>query len=501
MKHELIKKVVIVGGGSAGWMTAAALSKIIPSSSVEIQLIESEAIGTVGVGEATIPQILLYNKLIGIDEDEFIRETKGTFKLGIQFNNWGEVNDSYFHAFGDVGRNIEGIHFYQFWLKMKQLDKAYHIDEYTISGMACREHKFTRPIDAGDSPLSNIAYAYHFDAGLYAQYLSRFSQSNGVKRTEGKVSNVNLKPNGHIRSVTLEDGSEHEADLFIDCSGFRALLIEGALHTGFEDWSHWLPCDRAVTVACENVEAPRPFTMATAQPAGWQWRIPLQHRVGNGHVYCSKYMSDDEAQSLLLKNLDGDPIGDPRLIKFTTGKRRKFWNRNCVAIGLSSGFMEPLESTSLHLVQSAIARLLAFFPDSGLNQVDIDEYNRQSHFEVDRIRDFLILHYHATEREDTAFWRYCKLMDVPETLSQKMNQYKHNGRIFRVDNEMFSENSWFEVMEGQRFHPISYHPLVDTVPMEKVEGYLESVRRVIRKSVDYMPKHIDFINKHCKAKL
>lgn len=501
MQDNNIKRIAIVGGGTSGWMTAAALSKLIKPDYCQIRLIESEDIGTVGVGEATIPQIQLFNKLLDLDENEFVRKTQGTFKMGIQFVNWKKIGHKYIHAFGEVGKDMEGIQFYHYWLKMSALGKAEELGNYTIGGAASERGKFMRPFDAGNSPLSNIAYAFHFDAGLYARFLREYSEARGVIRTEGKVVDTILRASdGFIEAVQLESGERVEADFFIDCSGFRGLLIEQALKTGYEDWTHWLPCDRAWAVPCESVGAPTPYTRSTAHSAGWQWRIPLQHRVGNGHVFSSKFMSEDEACSILLKNLDGKPLAEPRLLKFVTGKRKKIWNKNCLAVGLASGFMEPLESTSLHLVQSTIARLMSFFPNKYFDQEDIDEFNRQASFEVEKIRDFLILHYHATERTDSAFWNYCRTMSIPEELTQKIEQFKKNGRIYRNNTEMFNELSWLEVLHGQGIQPRTYHPLVDRMSNDEIARRLEGIRGVIEKSVDYMPTHAQFIAEHCKAR-
>ena len=499
MKEKRIKKIIIVGGGTAGYMAAAALTKVLSKQNCEVKLIESEQIGTVGVGEATIPQIQLYNKLLGLDEDDFVRRTKATFKLAIQFKDWDKIGHSYYHAFGDVGKDMEGVQFYHYWLKMRQLGKAGDIDDYTLTSTACNQQKFMRSIDAGNSPLSNIAYAFHFDAGLYAIYLRELAEKFGLIRLEGKVIETQLNEQGFVQSVQLENGDIHAADFFIDCSGFRGLLIEQALKTGYDDWTHWLPCDSAVTVPCESAGEPWPFTRSTAQKAGWQWRIPLQHRIGNGHVYSSKFMSDEEAKQILLDNLDGKPLGEPRIIRFTTGKRKKFWNKNVLALGLSAGFMEPLESTSIHLVQAALSKLFTFFPTLSFDQVDIDEYNRQSSFEWERIRDFLIVHYHTTKRDDSPFWDYCRTMDIPPELQQKIAQFKKNGRVARIDSEMFNELSWFEVMYGQGLHPESYHALVDNFPEDLLERRLESIRNVMINSVDYMPTHQEFINQHCKS--
>ncbi|MBC3765432.1 tryptophan halogenase family protein [Neptunicella marina] len=499
MQSKKINKILIVGGGTAGWMAAAAISKVLGKSYCDIQLVESEQIGTVGVGEATIPQIQLFNQLLGLDENDFVRRTQATFKLGIQFVDWDKKGSAYYHAFGDVGRDMEGVHFYQYWLKMRALGKAEHIDEYTLTAMASREQRFMRSIDAGNSPLSNIAYAFHFDAGLYAQYLREFAEAHGVVRTEGKVQSTQLKDNGFIQSVTLENGDVLAADFFIDCSGFKGILIEQALKTGYQDWSHWLPCDSAIAVPCESNGDPLPYTRSTAHSAGWQWRIPLQHRIGNGHVYSSKFMHDETAKQILLDNLEGKPLAEPKLLRFVTGKRNKVWNKNCLALGLAAGFMEPLESTSIHLVQSGISKLFSFFPDLDFSAEDITEYNRQVDFEYERIRDFLILHYYATQRDDSDFWNYCRTMSVPEELTQKIEQFKANGRIARFNNEMFNDLSWFEVMYGQGIRPQSYHALVDIFSEQELERRLESIRAVVRKSADYMPSHQAFINEHCKA--
>lgn len=495
-----IRKILIVGGGTAGWMTAAAMARVLKDQYCEIQLVESDAIGTVGVGEATIPLIQYFNALLGLDENEFIRDTNGTFKLGIQFVNWGRIGERYLHAFGEVGKDMQGIHFYHYWLKLYQAGKVPNIDAYTFNCQAVEKGRFMRSVDAGNSPLSNISYAFHFDAARYAMFLRDFATSRGVRRREGMIKHVKLRPDdGFIQSVTLQDGEEIEADLFIDCSGFRGLLIEQALETGYEDWTHWLPCDRAVAIPCARTAEPTPYTRSTAHSSGWQWRIPLQHRTGNGHVYCSQFISDDEAASVLLNNLDGEPLADPKFIRFSTGKRKKLWNKNCVAFGLASGFMEPLESTSIHLVQTGIAKLMSLFPTRNFDQEDIDEYNRQVDFEFVRIRDFLIAHYHVTQRDDSEFWMQCRNMSIPETLQQKIDLYKKNGRIFRVDGELFNETSWMEVLHGQGLKPEGYHPVVDTMPEDEMMQRLESIREVIQRSVDYMPSHQEFIDRNCSS--
>jgi len=494
-----IKKIIILGGGSSGWMTAAALSKALKNSGYHIQLIESAQISTVGVGEATIPQIHYFNHLLGIDEIEFVKQTQATFKLGIKFVDWQQIGHQYHHAFGESGKDINGVRFYHYWLKMKALGKASDFDHYSLNAIASEEKRFMSSIDAGNSPLSTIAYGYHFDASLFANYLQKMAISWGVNRTEGKVQQVNQHHDGSIRSLTLADGSEHQADFFIDCSGFRSLLMGETLNVGYENWDHWLPCDRAITVATAPVETPWSYTQAQAHSAGWQWRIPLQHRVGNGHVYASKFMSDDQAHSILHQHLNGPVLAEAKLIKFTTGRRQKVWHKNCLAIGLSSGFVEPLESTGLHLIQSSIERLLTLFPNKAFAQQDIDEFNQQAQTEVEGIRDFLILHYYATKRDDSPFWDYCRTMDIPKTLQEKIALFNNNGRIFRQGNELFDYQSWFQVMNGQGLRPQSYHPLVDMLPEAEIAQRMANILSVMRKSADYMPSHQTYIDQYCKA--
>jgi tryptophan 7-halogenase len=500
--HPDLQRVVIVGGGTAGWMTAAALSRALRGK-IAIELIESEEIGTVGVGEATIPMINLFNKTVGLDEDEFVRETHGTFKLGIEFVNWGKLGERYIHGFGRFGQDLWMVDFYQYWLRMYLQGKAPDIEAYSINRMACKTNKFMRArTDLPNSPLGEIAHAFHFDAGLYAKYLRKLSEAAGVVRTEGKVQQVHQRnPDGFIEGVTLESGKRIDGDLFIDCSGFRGLLIEQTLKTGYEDWTHHLPCDRALAVPCESSGDLLPYTRATAHKAGWQWRIGLQHRTGNGHVYCSQHISDDEAAAVLLANLDGKPLADPRPLKFQTGVRKKLWNKNVVAIGLSSGFMEPLESTSIHLIQSTIARLIAFFPNQSFNATDIAEFNDQADFEFRSIRDFLILHYHANQRTDSQFWLDCQNMAIPATLQRKIDLWKAHGRLTRFNNELFAEVGWLQVLHGQNVRPHTNHPLANMLPESEVHSYLESVRQVIEQCVQVMPKHADFVAEHCAMQM
>ncbi len=495
-----ISRILIVGGGSAGWMTAALLSQLFKGL-YEITVVESQDIGTIGVGEATIPAIKKFNELLGLDENEFLRRTQGSFKLGIQFNDWLRPGSSYVHGFGVIGRDLEWLRCHQYWLKANGQGRATDFANYSINTAAALENRFMRA-DPGmaESPIGQIAHAFHFDAGLYAKFLSGYAQDRKVRRREGKVVDVTLRgDDGFIESVTMDDGEVIPADFFVDCSGFRGLLIEQAMKTGYEDWTHWLPCDRAIAVPCERSADFTPYTRSTARPAGWQWRIPLQHRTGNGHVYSSQYMDDDTAERILLDNLDGAQRADPLRIRFVTGKRKKIWNRNCVAVGLASGFLEPLESTSLHLIQSAIIRMVRLLPDAGFAQAGIDEFNRQTDFEYERIRDFIILHYKATERDDTPFWRYCRDMDVPANLRRKIDLFAANGRIFREDEELFAEESWIQVFLGQGITPRGYDPLVDIKSDAQNAEFLDNVESVIGKCVKVMPTHADYVAKTCPA--
>jgi tryptophan halogenase len=501
MKDLRIRKIVIVGGGTAGWMAAAGLARILRDDRISIRLVESEAIGTVGVGEATIPHIHYFNRLLGLNEDEFVRRTNATFKLGIEFVNWGRLGDRYIHPFGAYGQEMEGLHFHHFWLRHAKAGKGRPLDDYCMSIMAAREGRFQRPDPSKtNSPLSTISYAFHFDASLYARYLRELAEAGGVVRTEGKVVHVDQHAeNGHVKSVTLESGETVEGDLFIDCSGFRGLLIEQTLKSGFEDWSAWLPCDRAVARACKKVADPLPYTRSTAKSAGWQWRIPLQSRTGNGHVYCSDHVSDEEALDSLNADLDGEPLSEPNFLRFKAGVRRRPWNKNVVSLGLASGFLEPLESTSIHLVQTAIARLLTNFPDKAFNQHDIDHYNRRTILEFEQVRDFIVLHYKATDRDDSAFWNYCRSMSIPQTLADRIAIFRENARLHRHDNELFSETSWLAVLHGQNIAPQRYHPIADIIPDKELDARMERIAAVMASCASSMPMHQEFIDSHCRA--
>jgi tryptophan halogenase len=501
MSDLRIRKIVIVGGGTAGWMAAAAFARMLKTPDISIQVIESDAIGIVGVGEATIPHILHFNRLLGLDEDEFVRKTQATFKLGIEFVNWGRLGQNYIHPFGPYGVNMEGLHFHHFWLRYARSASAPDIDSYNLQILAARAGKFQRPEpNLPGSPLQTISYAFHFDAALYAKYLREFAVANGVTRTEGKITRVQQhSESGFVESVTLESGVTIPGDLFIDCSGFRGLLTEQTLRSGYDDWGAYLPCDRAVARACRKVGDPIPHTRATAKTAGWQWRIPLQSRTGNGHVYCSEYLPDDAALDSLNADLDGEPISEPNFLRFRAGIRRKPWNKNVVALGLASGFLEPLESTSIHLIQTAIARLMTNFPDKSFNQPDIDYYNRRTRLEFEQVRDFIILHYHATERDDSPFWNYCRTMEIPQSLAERIAIYRENARQYRHDNELFSETSWFAVMHGQNIEARRYHPVADVLPQMELESRMKKMADVIQKCLALMPTHRAFIDLHCKA--
>ncbi|UGB39477.1 tryptophan halogenase family protein [Frateuria soli] len=498
MNDSPIRQIVIVGGGTAGWMTAALLSRAL-GEQVDIRLVESDEIGTIGVGESTIPSIRLINAFLGLDEDDLLRSVRGTIKLGIQFNDWTRPGDSYLHAFGDIGLPLGLLPFHSHWLRSHQEPAAPDLWAYSLNARAIATHRFARMERVGETPLTGLRWAYHLDAGLYARYLRQHAAQR-VQRTEGKVVKVHLRPaDGFIESVQLASGETIAGDLFIDCSGFRGLLIEDALKTGYEDWRHWLPCDRAVVAPSSRVEPLRPFTQANARPAGWQWRIPLQHRSGNGHVYCSQFMSDDEAAALLVGSIEGELLEQPRQLRFTSGMRRQSWNRNCVALGLAAGFMEPLESTSIHLIQSGVQRLLNLFPDRHCDTALIAEYNRQTRFEYERIRDFLILHYRAIARRDTPFWQQCARIALPEPLERKIALFRSGGRIVRDADELFAEPAWLQVMLGQGIVPTGHSPLADALEQAQLDEFLSHIRTLLERAVDVMPGHAEFIARHCAA--
>lgn len=501
MHDKNIKEIVIVGGGTAGWMAASAMAIMLRNPAIRIRLVESEQIGTVGVGEATIPHIRYFNQLLNLNENDFLRKTNATFKSGIEFVNWGQVGDRYFHSFSPYGVNMEGVHFHHFWLRHAKTNGAAPIAEYNLHCLGAKQSKFAHPKpELRGSPLSSIEYAFQFDAALYAKYMRGVAESRGVQRIEGKIVDAKQRAeDGFIESVVLESGEEVAGDLFVDCSGFRGLLIEQTLESGYDDWSHYLPCNRAVAQGCEPDGPPVPYTRATAHKAGWQWRIPLQNRIGNGHVYCSEYISDDEAYAQLKSGLDGAPLGEPKFLRFKTGIRKKTWNKNVVALGLSAGFLEPLESTSIHLIQSAVARFLTNFPDKHFNQKDIDFFNNKTQLEFEQVRDFLILHYCATQRTDSPFWNYVRTMEIPESLRERIDIYMENGRLYRDNNELFSENSWFAVFEGQNFRPERYHPLIDFMTDDALDRRMADIRRAMQKCLGAFEDHATYLNKLCQS--
>lgn len=495
-----VRKIVIVGGGTAGWMTAAALSRLSAAGQAKVVLIESEAIGTVGVGEATIPHFVQFNKLLGIDEPTLLAEVQGTFKLGIHFVNWGAQGASYFHPFGNYGYEFDGISFHHIWHQMRQSGDPRPLHVFSPETMAAQSRKFARTGEDHPEDLPPINYAYHLDAGKYARFLRKHAEARGVERIEGRISNTALdSQTGFVTSVTTEDGRSIEGDLFVDCSGFRGLLIEQALETGYEDWTHWLPCDRAVALPSGRKGPPLPYTRSTAWSAGWQWMVPLQNRNGNGHVYSSAHMSADEALEILLGNLDGEPLAEPNHLRFVTGRRKKFWNKNVVAIGLAAGFMEPLESTSIHLIGTAVSKLLSVLSLDAITPVQEATFNRLTAKEYVRIRDFLILHYKVTNRTDSEFWNYCRTMTIPDTLEEKLELYRHNGQVFREEDELFTETSWVAVMMGQGLMPDNCSPLAATFAVEGVKTEIGEIERSIRYLVQHMPPHEEFLKHYCLA--
>jgi len=490
--RQPVRRVVIAGGGTAGWMTAACLSKTL-GKGLDIRLVESDEIGTVGVGEATIPTLLTFHELCGIDEREFMAETQAVFKLGINFEGWRDVGTDYFHSFGSTGQDHWTAGFQHFWFKGRERKLARRYGEYCLELRAAEQNRFAH------LPRSGLNYAFHLDATIYAKYLRKLGERHGVRRLEGKIAEVMRHADGDIAALRLGDGSMLEADLFVDCTGMRALLLGETLGVPLQDWSHWLPCDRAVALQTASVKAPVPYVRSIAHPFGWQWQIPLQHRVGNGMVYSSRHVSDDEALATLQANIQGEVLTRPRVIPFKPCQRAAVWERNCVAIGLSSGFLEPLESTSIHLIQRGIIRLLQCFPNAGVRQADVDEYNRQTRDEMEHIRDFIILHYKVTDRRDSAFWNQVRTMEVPASLQHRIALFRESGRVFRAPNELFAENSWIQVMLGQGLTPSQHHPIADLMGDAELNGFLEEIRGQVERTVAQLPAHAEYVAHYCKA--
>jgi tryptophan halogenase len=489
-----IRSVVIAGGGTAGWMTAAALARVL-GPRLTITVVESSEIGIVGVGEATIPAIQRFNRLIKLDEDEFLRHTQGTFKLGIEFVDWYEKGHAYMHAFGPVGRDVAFFPFHHFWLRVQEGS----LWDYSLNWLAAKQARFSRVDRIPDSPLTGLLWAFHFDASLYADYLSRLAQGMGVRRIDARIAGALQQADGDVSALKLEDGREIAADFFIDCTGFRGLLIEQALKTGYEDWSHWLPCDRALAVPTASTTPLLPYTRATALESGWQWRIPLQHRTGNGHVYSSAFTSDERARDLLMANVDAAPLAEPRAIRFTTGRRKQLWNRNVVCLGLASGFLEPLESTAIHLIQVSIQRLIFLFPHRGDCEERRNEFNRASAAEYQYIRDFIILHYHANNRVGEPFWDACRNMAIPDSLRHRIELFRETAGIFCAGDDLFQLHSWLQVLWGQGVRPEATHPFVESVAPADREGYLRALRAGLARFAHQLPGHADFIARHCAA--
>ncbi len=493
MTEPRLKRIVVAGGGTAGWMAAAAIARSM-GRAVEVTLVESEAIGTIGVGESTIPPLVNYNRLLGINEADFMRATQATFKLGILFDNWKEPGHRYFHSFGYTGKDHWAAGFQHFWLNGRARGHTESYDDYCLELVAALQGKFAH------LPDDRMNYAYQLDSGLYAKFLRKMAEGDGVTRVEGKIAAVDLNgETGDIASLRLDSGTVIEGDLFLDCTGFRALLIEGALHAGYDDWTHWLPCDSAIAIQTASVGPAVPYTRAIAHDAGWQWRIPLQHRVGNGIVYCSRYLDHDAALERLLGNIEGETIVQPNKLRFVTGARRKQWHRNCIAIGLSGGFMEPLESTSIHLIQRAVLRLIRMLPLTKVSERDIAEFNDQQFQDMEQIRDFLILHYKATDRRDSAFWRHCADMDVPDSLTQKIELFRETARVFRRNEELFAENSWVQVMMGQGIEPQSHHPIAEKLSDDELDRLLGMIRQDVARTVAGLPEHAAYVARHCGA--
>ena len=493
-QHKPIRRIVIAGGGTAGWMTAAALSRTL-GKVLDITLVESDEIGTVGVGEATIPTLVHFHRLLDINEQEFMAATQATFKLGISFEGWRDRGKDYIHSFGTTGTDHWTAGFQHFWMKGRKQGLARDYGDYCLELKAGLAHKFAH------LPNDGLNYAYHLDAGRYARFLRRFSEHFGVERIEAKIASVEQAANGDIAALVLDSGKRIDGDLFIDCTGFRSLLLGQTLGVAYQDWSHWLFNDSAIAVQTESMGPALPMTRSIAHDWGWQWRIPLQNRVGNGIVYASRFVDDDTAKATLLGNIEGKALTEPRVIRFKPGQREKTWSHNCVAIGLSSGFLEPIESTSIHLIQRSIVRLLQNFPSQGIRQTDVDEFNNQTWSEIEFIRDFIILHYKVTERRDSPYWKQAAEMAVPPQLQHRIDMFQQTGRSFRVLNELFAENSWIQVMLGQGIMPDQYHPSADLMGDEELSGFLEGIRTHVDRTVAQLPAHQEYVERYCGAKL
>jgi tryptophan halogenase len=503
MKAPDIRRIVIVGGGTAGWMAAAPLALLLGPATEqprEVVLVESPDIGTVGVGEATLPPIRHYNRRLGIAGDDFMRRTQATFKLGIEFKDWRSLGHRFFHGFGDFGPPILNRSAFQYWLRLRAQGPMPPLEDWSTASVMARHHRFTPPQGEQPSAANAYSFAYHFDAGLYAAYLRDHALANGVQRLEGTIVDVVLRPeDGFVQAVTLADGRRVEGDLFIDCTGFRGLLIEGAMQAGYEDWSHHLPVNRALAVPSANAPRLTPYTTSTARTAGWQWRIPLQHRIGNGHVFCDGFTTQAEAETTLLQGLDTEPLGQPRSLAFTTGKRRRQWVKNVVAVGLSSGFLEPLESTSIQLIMDAVGRLIELFPQCDCAPQLAAEFNRRMDQQYESVRDFIILHYKLSQRDDTDFWRHVRAMPIPDRLAHQIELFRHSARVAVIDPDSFAEPSWVSLMLGLGLEPEALDPLTAQVPLPALQQHFSRLRQAIQGTVNTMPDHADYLARHVRG--
>ncbi|MFC5345602.1 tryptophan halogenase family protein [Brevundimonas staleyi] len=499
--NRSIRKICIVGGGTAGWMAAALMAEHFKGAMGQIELVESDDIGTIGVGESTVPPFLQLLAKLGVDEQVFVRKVQASFKLGIEFRDWKQKGERYFHPFGTIGAPVDLADFYQLWLKAKAHGYTGALQDFAPAAVMAKNGKFTLPFKAARTPIGGASYALHVDAKRVARFLRTYAEARGVTRTEGIVDDVAVRPDGFVETLILKNGRTVEADFFIDCSGFRSLLIGKALGVGYEDWSHWLLCDRAIAVQTENVGAPAPYTMAEAQDFGWRWRIPLQHRTGNGYVFCSKYLSDDEATATLMSQVEGAPVVKPMVVPFKTGMRERLWDKNVLALGLAGGFIEPLESTAIHLIYRGMDFFFRLLPDRDCDPALQTEYNRRMRTDYEEIRDFIVLHYCTTERDDTAFWRECRDMELPPGLKRKIDLFRVNGSLAEGLDELFRAVSWQSVMEGMGVHPRGYHPLVDRIPFDGVSGQLDHASELLRRMVGDLPTHAQFIAQHCAAEM
>jgi tryptophan 7-halogenase len=495
-----IRSLCIVGGGTAGWMAASLLSNIYKGTNTAITVVESPDIATIGVGEATVPSFMAFLNSAKINPKEFIEATAGTFKLGIRFDDWLQIEHQFFHPFGQIGRRIDGHDFYQIWLKtLAQGGSATRLMDHAPAAIMAEQHRFMVETQLQNTPLANYGYALHLDAVMAARYLRKVAQANGVVRIEAQVTDVALDARGFIEAVGLDKGEQIAADFFIDCSGFKGLLIAETLGVGYDSWASYLPCNRAVAVQTENINAPAPFTIATARAAGWTWKIPLQHRTGNGYVFASDYCSDDEATQMLLNVVEGHLINEPRIIPFVTGKRKKIWHNNCLALGLASGFLEPLESTAIHLIYKTLVHFIRQFPDRDFDPLLEQQFNLQIDKDYTEIRNFIILHYCTSQRDDSNFWRWCKTMPVPDSLQEKIQLFRARGHLSCADNDLFGSSSWHSILEGMAIRPKKYHPLVDALNGEKLAQSLLQGKQAIYETVARLPAHGDFIAQYCAA--